>query len=120
MRKAALPIQSLPRARMTPIPSEETARVSTHNGQLQHLLRTVKAVRRGDFSVRLPAGQHGIIGEIGEVLNEIIELNETMANEFVRVGRIVGQEGKMTERVAMGATQGAWATSVSSVNSLIG
>ncbi|MES3036389.1 MAG: HAMP domain-containing protein, partial [Bdellovibrionota bacterium] len=88
--------------------------------QLRQLLFTVKAVRRGEFSARLPVGQEGIIAEIGEVLNDIIEMNENMANEFVRVRSTVGQEGKMTERVSLGSVKGAWATSVDSVNMLIG
>jgi len=87
--------------------------------QLRMLLFTVKSVRRGDFAARMPLGQDGIVTEIGEVLNDIIELNENMANEFVRVRNIVGQEGKMTERVSIGSVKGAWATSVDSVNSLI-
>ncbi|WP_413290574.1 HAMP domain-containing protein [Bdellovibrio sp. HCB337] len=88
--------------------------------QLRHLLYTVKAVRRGDFAVRMPALEEGIIAEIGEVFNDIIELNQSMANEFVRVRNTVGQEGKMSERVSMGTVRGAWATSVDSVNLLIG
>src|SRR5688572_27712188 len=67
--------------------------------QLRILLTTVKAMRKGDFTVRMPGIKEGIISEIGEVLNDIIELNESMANEFVRVRSTVGQEGKMTERV---------------------
>ncbi|MEO5969422.1 MAG: HAMP domain-containing protein, partial [Bdellovibrionia bacterium] len=93
---------------------------TTSRDQLRLLLQTVKSVRQGNFSVRLSIGGEGIIDDIGEVLNDIIELNENMANEFVRVGKIVGQEGKMTERVSLGSMKGAWATSVDSVNSLIG
>ncbi len=51
--------------------------------QLRHLLYTVKALRRGDFSARLPIGQEGIIAEIGEVINDIIEHNENMANNLI-------------------------------------
>ena len=98
----------------TPAPAANQAR-----DQLKQLLFTVKAVRRGDFSVRMPIGQEGIVAEIGEVLNDIIDLNENMANEFVRVRNIVGQEGKMTERVSIGSVKGAWATSVDSINHLI-
>ena len=88
--------------------------------QLRELLQTVKAVRRGDFSVRLGTGQEGVIGDISEVLNDIIELNENMATEFARVSKTVGQEGKMNERLSMGSVKGAWAISVESINSLIG
>ncbi len=88
--------------------------------QLRLLLQTVKSVRQGNFSVRVPIGGEGLVDDIGEVLNDLIELNQNMANEFVRVGKIVGQEGKMTERVSLGSMKGSWATSVDSINSLIG
>jgi len=88
--------------------------------QLRWLLRTVKSIRTGDLSVRMPIASDGIIAEIGDVLNDIIELNENMAVEFVRVGKIVGQEGHMSERISVGSVKGAWATSVNSVNQLIG
>ncbi len=109
--------------------AKETARVGAFGAtaddviareQLRELLFTVKAVRRGDFSVRMPIGKEGIISEIAEVLNDIIDLNEGMATEFVRVRNTVGQEGKMTERVSMGSVKGAWAVGVDSVNLLIG
>src|SRR5438270_5954588 len=43
-----------------------------------------------------------------------------MASEFLRVGKTVGQEGRMTERVSIGSVKGGWSTTVDSVNSLIG
>ncbi|MGE0526301.1 MAG: HAMP domain-containing protein, partial [Bdellovibrionales bacterium] len=98
--------------------------VSVANGDLRHqlreLLHVVKAVRRGEFSVRMPVEGDGLITEIGEVLNDIIDLNESMANEFIRVRNIVGLEGKMNERVSIGSVKGSWATSVDSINFLIG
>jgi len=68
----------------------------------------------------MPALHNSMVREIAMSLNDIVEINENMANEFARVSKIVRQEGKMTERVLMGSTQGAWSTSVDSVNSLIG
>ncbi len=103
-----------------PLLANPPLEVRSEKVQLRDLLQTVKSVRRGDFSVRCPIGVEGIISEISEVMNDIIELNENMASEFVRVSKIVGQEGKMTERASMGSVKGAWATSVDSVNSLIG
>ena len=100
--------------------ASEDARPAIPRDQLRALLQAVKAVRAGDFSVRMPLADEGIVSEIGEVLNDIIELNENMANEFVRVRNTVGQEGRMTERVSMGSVKGAWSTSVNSVNLLIG
>ncbi|MGE3760409.1 MAG: HAMP domain-containing protein, partial [Pseudobdellovibrionaceae bacterium] len=87
--------------------------------QLRELHQTVKAVRNGDFSVRMNLEDEGIVSEIAEVLNDIIEQNENMANEFARVRNIIGLEGRMNERVNMGSVKGSWATSVDSVNLMI-
>ncbi|MBX3041039.1 MAG: HAMP domain-containing protein [Bdellovibrionaceae bacterium] len=88
--------------------------------ELKQLLFVVKSVRRGDFSIRMQMeGPDGIISEIGEVLNDIIDLNENMANEFARVRNIVGLEGRLTERASIGPVKGSWSTSVDSVNQLI-
>jgi HAMP domain-containing protein len=42
-----------------------------------------------------------------------------MADEIVRVGRIVGREGRMTERAHLKNATGLWATSNDSINQLI-
>ncbi len=100
--------------------SDLRVEASKTHSQLRNLLHTVKAVRNGDFSVRMAIAEEGIVSEIGEVLNDIIELNENMANEFFRVRNTVGLEGRMNERVMMGSVKGAWSMSVDSVNLLIG
>src|SRR6185312_5785594 len=48
-------------------------------------------------------------GRAGELLNDIIGLNEHMAGELTRVGKVVGQEGRMHERASVGPVKGAWA-----------
>ncbi|WP_408099254.1 HAMP domain-containing protein [Peredibacter sp. HCB2-198] len=83
------------------------------------MLLMVKGIRSGDFSMRLEMENDTVLGDIADVLNDINEINYNMANEFVRVGRIVGKEGKMTERLTIGSIKGAWSTSVESVNTLI-
>jgi HAMP domain-containing protein/signal transduction histidine kinase/AmiR/NasT family two-component response regulator len=112
--------KNLAASRTTLTPELIASLDNTPREQLRALLRTVKAVRMGDFSVRMALEEDGIIAEIGEVLNDIIEMSDTMATEFVRVGKIVGQDGKTTERISMGSIRGSWATSVNSVNELIG
>ena len=87
---------------------------------LATLLEALKAVKAGDFSVRMPVVKDGVMEEIARAFNEVVHLNEAMAKEFVRVGTIVGQEGKMTERASLGSVSGAWSTSIDSVNALIG
>ncbi len=92
----------------------------TSRQQLKQLLYVVKSVRAGDFSVRMNVDQEGVISDIGEIINDIIELNENMAGEITRVRNIVGLEGKMTERVTIGNIKGSWASSVNDLNDLIG
>ncbi|MGE3263179.1 MAG: HAMP domain-containing protein [Bacteriovoracia bacterium] len=88
--------------------------------EIDSLVEVLKAVKSGDFSVRLSNEKGGILSRAGELLNDIIGLNEHTAHELVRVGKIVGQEGRMTERASVGPAKGSWASSVNSVNQLIG
>jgi HAMP domain-containing protein/signal transduction histidine kinase/CheY-like chemotaxis protein len=106
----------------SPISLDDTDKQSatTLRNQLRKLLQVVKAVRQGDFSVRYPLGGEGMISDIGEVVNDIIELNDTTARELVRVSKVIGQEGKMAERASVGSVKGGWAMNMESVNSLIG
>ncbi len=102
-------------------PPSPSSFVPTHfsKNELKQLLHVMKAVRQGDFSVRCTPTD-GIVGEIGEVMNDLIEMNEGIANEFTHIAKVVGQEGKMTERASIGRVKGAWGTIIESVNSLIG
>ena len=83
------------------------------------LLGALRAVRKGDFSVRLPDNWTGMAGKVADTLNEVIELNERFAEELQRLGAVVGQRGRIQERAGLGPVTGAWAESVSSVNSLV-
>ncbi len=87
--------------------------------QLQPLLRALELARAGDFSVRLPSTRNGVLSEIYRVFNDVIGLNENMAKEIVRVGKIVGREGRMTERATLKGASGSWAVSTDSINALI-
>ncbi len=66
----------------------------------RQLLGTLLAFRKGDWSVRLPPDLTGISGKIADVLNDIIDANERVAKEFDRVSRVVGREGKLSQRAA--------------------
>ncbi len=87
--------------------------------QLKRLLRAVQSARKGDFSARVLVGS-GLVGEIGKIFNEIVEFEEKMTKEFQRVGKTVGQEGKMSERAFVSNARGGWKTKIDSVNALIG
>src|SRR6202043_3544358 len=87
--------------------------------QLDDLLAALRAVRSGDFSARLNTRRGGLLAEIATEFNELAATNQRMSNELVRVGRIIGRDGRMTERATLAGANGAWATSIDSVNSLI-
>jgi methyl-accepting chemotaxis protein len=65
-----------------------------------------------------PAGTD-LIGDIQRAFNQMAERNAALNRELDRVGRVVGREGRMTERASLGNVEGGWATSIESVNSLI-
>src|SRR5579859_5356043 len=103
---------------------EKTNHSSSSNGSsevldVKQLLRVLTAVKKGDFSVRMPVESTGTAGKIADTLNEIIELNEKMATEFERISTVVGKEGKIAQRASISGANGGWTACVSSVNTLI-
>ncbi len=85
----------------------------------KQLLSVLTAVKKGDFSSRLPDNETGIAGKIYDALNEIIEKNEHLTAELGRVSEVVGKEGKIGNRAALPHASGGWASCISSVNTLI-
>ena len=83
------------------------------------LLQVLKAVKRGDFNVRLPDEWTGIGGKIADELNAIIEINEKIVQEFHRVSQAVGKKGKLSERATFSGATGGWKLKIESVNGLI-
>jgi len=49
----------------------------------------------------------------------VVAMNERMAKELERVSRVVGKEGKLTQRASLGDVEGSWQAAVMSVNGLI-
>jgi hypothetical protein len=88
----------------------------------RELLTALRAAERGNFTVRLDADEGTrLTRDIAMAFNRLVDRNQTLASEIVRVERIVGREGQMAERVFLGAgVTGGWATSVRSINALIG
>ncbi len=83
------------------------------------LLTALVALKKGDFSVRLPLDWSGVGGKIADAFNEVIERNERMAHELERISHVVGKEGRISQRASIGEVGGAWANSITSVNALI-
>jgi signal transduction histidine kinase/HAMP domain-containing protein/CheY-like chemotaxis protein len=82
------------------------------------LLVAMRAAGNGDFSTRVSVTD-GLAGEVAAAFNQLQDRNDQLARELVRVGQIIGREGRMTERAELADARGAWATSVESVNALI-
>ncbi|HEY8025891.1 MAG TPA: HAMP domain-containing protein [Burkholderiaceae bacterium] len=83
------------------------------------LLQTLLALKKGDFSARMPADWTGVAGKIADTVNEIIETKENMAQVISNVSRVVGREGRLTHRASVPKVTGGWATIINSVNTLI-
>jgi HAMP domain-containing protein/signal transduction histidine kinase/ActR/RegA family two-component response regulator len=88
--------------------------------ELEQLVEVLKSVKRGDFAVRVEYQPNGLLSRAGELLNDIFGLTEHMTSELVRVGKVVGQDGRMHERASIGPARGEWANSMGAVNQLIG
>ena len=83
------------------------------------LLGALTALKKGDFSVRLPLDWTGLGGKVADAFNEVTELNQRMARELERLSRVVGKEGKISQRALLGDVTGSWDASIASVNALI-
>jgi signal transduction histidine kinase/HAMP domain-containing protein/DNA-binding response OmpR family regulator len=88
---------------------------------LKQLLNALEAAGRGDFSTRLPESRfRGSMAALAAAFNRVASTNEAMVGEVVRVGRIVGREGRMTERASLDGAAGGWSRILDAINSLIG
>jgi HAMP domain-containing protein len=105
------------RSRGTPARNGNGGSVSP--ADLRKLLAVLEAARDGDFSQRLPVRRDGPMQEIAEAVNGILEQNDRVTKEIVRVGKAIGREGRLTERVAVAGAKGQWETNVSALNGLI-
>jgi HAMP domain-containing protein len=85
----------------------------------RQLLGALRALRRGDFSVRLPEEVDGVDGEIATLFNEVVGMNEALTNEFERLAKVVGKEGKISQRARVRGATGGWDTKLRAVNELI-
>ncbi len=84
------------------------------------LLTALTGLRKGDFSMRLPVDLEGMDGKLADTINDVIELNQRMAEEMERLARVVGKEGKIGQRASIGEVQGAWKHEIDAINNLIG
>ncbi|WBB78011.1 HAMP domain-containing protein [Micromonospora sp. WMMD882] len=89
-----------------------------HEAILGELAAALRRVGRGDFKVRLPR-RSGAAGEVVDAFNDIVSVQERQHLDLRRISRIVGREGRLTERLEEEGLEGSWAEGQRAVNSLI-
>jgi len=99
--------------------ANQSTTITTDTFDEKQLLAALVALKRGDFSARLPTEWTGVAGKIADTLNDVLDLNERLAKEVERVSRVVGREGRITQRAALPAARGAWSNLIESINALI-
>ena len=110
MNKTPLTKTTRPRKRSQPNGSELDAR---------QLLAALMAFKRGDFSARLPEDWTGVPGKIADTFNTVIENNERLSGELERIVRVVGKEGRITQRASLNNVPDSWADAIGCINFLI-
>jgi signal transduction histidine kinase/HAMP domain-containing protein len=95
-----------------------TRQLATDTIEPRVMLSVLTAVKRGDFSARLPADWTGSAGKVAAALNELIESNQRLERVLQRLGKRVGKEGQV-KRAALSDAGGAWAKTLESVNDLV-
>jgi len=99
------------------MPTQPLTDVETFDPEV--LLQVLSEVKTGDFTVRMPVHWTGMAGKIADRLNEVIGANQALGTELARVSRVVGKEGKLSQRVSFKGTDQVWGDTIESVNSLI-
>ncbi|WCD89025.1 Signal transduction histidine-protein kinase BarA [Streptomyces xanthophaeus] len=86
---------------------------------LNRLLTALVSMRDGNFRKRLTVSGEGVMAEIAAVYNEVADRNLHLTGELSRVRRMVGREGKLSERLETGACEGSWAAAIDASNQLV-
>src|SRR5205814_10662309 len=108
---------SIPRAR--PVRQLPDSRLNGNGVDSRQLLTALVAFKRGDFSARLPDDWTGVAGKIADTFNDVIRINQRMTQELARIGRVVGKEGRITQRASLSDASDCWADAIGCVNVLI-
>src|SRR5919205_3141860 len=107
-----------PRRRRSPRPAAADGVVEVSKSDLQELVTALRAARDGEARVRLGA-KSGAMGDVAKAFNQLAERREGLTGELGRVAKVIGREGRMTERALPRGAKGTWAEAIACVNSLI-
>ena len=81
---------------------------------LQQLLDALRSARDGEAGVRLPARKTGLMGDVAKTFNQLAAQREGLTDELARVSKVIGREGRMTERAQLKGAKGSWNDSIDS------
>jgi len=84
----------------------------------RQLLGALRAVARGDFTVKLPGNWDGIDGDIAEAFNEVVSMDARMLAEIDRISTVVGHDGRLGQRTEL-QVPGSWGAKLIAINRLI-
>ncbi len=115
----------------TPIPTPRRPRSGANGGggpkeaaehdlELGDLRDALRALKAGDFSVRILPGERRVTKEVATAFNDVAAMLDGTSVEFVRVSKVVGRDGEMMERAQLKGAQGGWSSQMESFNALIG
>ncbi len=117
-----MPIQtaSARKPKKQAIPSAAPKEGAERDLELGDLRDALRALKAGDFSVRILPGERRVTKEVATAFNDVAAMLDGTSVEFVRVSKVVGRDGEMMERAAVRGAQGGWSSQVESFNALIG
>ncbi|MEV6970104.1 HAMP domain-containing protein [Hamadaea sp. NPDC051192] len=78
----------------------------------------LREVQQGSFEGRLPR-LPGKAGEAADAFNDVAGLLARQNRELLRISRVVGREGRVTERLDEETFEGDWAEGITAINNLI-
>ncbi|SEC35130.1 Signal transduction histidine kinase [Streptomyces sp. 2131.1] len=102
-----------------PVKKQRNGTVEVDAAALHRLLAGLVAMRDGNFRRRVTVSGEGVMAELAAVFNEVADRNVHLTGELARVRRVVGREGKLTERLETGACEGSWAAAIDASNELV-
>jgi HAMP domain-containing protein/signal transduction histidine kinase/CheY-like chemotaxis protein len=99
--------------------SKQPAGDGSMEARSRQILASMAAFREGDFSARLPTDWDGIDGQIAAAFNQAIAYEDRLSREVERLGRTVGREGRLKQRMSVPGAIGGWAAKVDCFNTLL-
>ncbi|MGH8876774.1 MAG: HAMP domain-containing protein, partial [Stackebrandtia sp.] len=85
---------------------------------MELLAEALGRMETGDFTARLPRGV-GIAGEVADRFNAVAERSDSHTRELQLISRVVGRDGRLTERLDAERLDGSWRESAEAVNRLV-